>query len=140
MRIFTPAVELPLAGHPLVGTAWLLREIGPAPKTLHPPAGEISVRFDDRLTHIAGPPEWAPEFDFVEVASPTEVDTLDGQPGGYGNVGVWSWLDREAGTIRERVFAPEDGVPEDEATGSAAMRLVRAARPTRSRSAKVAAR
>jgi PhzF family phenazine biosynthesis protein len=23
MRIFTPAVELPLAGHPLVGTAWL---------------------------------------------------------------------------------------------------------------------
>ena len=24
LRIFTPAVELPLAGHPLVGTAWLL--------------------------------------------------------------------------------------------------------------------
>ena len=30
MRIFTPEVELPLAGHPLVGTAWLLRERGHA--------------------------------------------------------------------------------------------------------------
>ena len=28
MRIFTPGVELPLAGHPLVGTAWLLRGRG----------------------------------------------------------------------------------------------------------------
>ena len=27
-RIFTPSVELPFAGHPSVGTAWLLRSIG----------------------------------------------------------------------------------------------------------------
>ena len=27
-RIFTPAVELPFAGHPSVGTAWLLKSIG----------------------------------------------------------------------------------------------------------------
>src|SRR5215208_1320350 len=28
LRIHTPAVELPLAGHPLVGTAWLLEQAG----------------------------------------------------------------------------------------------------------------
>jgi trans-2,3-dihydro-3-hydroxyanthranilate isomerase len=28
LRIFTPEVELPFAGHPSVGTAWLLRELG----------------------------------------------------------------------------------------------------------------
>jgi trans-2,3-dihydro-3-hydroxyanthranilate isomerase len=28
MRIFTPAEELPFAGHPTIGTAWLLRHLG----------------------------------------------------------------------------------------------------------------
>lgn len=28
LRIFTPAMELPLAGHPVVGTHWLLAELG----------------------------------------------------------------------------------------------------------------
>ena len=44
MRIFTPTPELPLAGHPLVGTAWLLRERGTAPEVLRPrPARSASA-------------------------------------------------------------------------------------------------
>jgi trans-2,3-dihydro-3-hydroxyanthranilate isomerase len=31
LRIFTPSTELPYAGHPSVGTAWLLRELGLLP-------------------------------------------------------------------------------------------------------------
>ena len=45
IRIFTPEVELPLAGHPLVGTAWLLREVGAPVEVLRPPAGEVQVRY-----------------------------------------------------------------------------------------------
>ena len=124
LRIFTPTVELPLAGHPLVGSAWLLREQGTAPPVLRPPAGEVGVRFDGELASITGRPEWAPPFDFVELASAAEVEALPGRPVEYGNVGVWAWLDESAGLIRERVFAPEEGIEEDEATGAAAMRLV----------------
>ena len=29
VRIFTPSMEIPFAGHPLVGTAWVLRTLGP---------------------------------------------------------------------------------------------------------------
>jgi len=123
LRIFTPEVELPLAGHPLVGSAWLLRERGFDLDALHPPAGEVSVRFDGELTYIAGDPEWGPPFEFLEVGSPAEVDALEGVPDGYDLAGVWAWIDRDAGLIRERVFVPEAGVEEDEATGSAAMRL-----------------
>ena len=123
VRIFTPGAELPLAGHPLVGTAWLLREHGFEPKALHPPAGEVAVRFDGELTCVAGQTEWAPPFEFVELGSAEAVDALDGPPPGYGWVGVWAWIDEARGLIRERVFVPEAGVPEDEATGSAAMRL-----------------
>jgi predicted PhzF superfamily epimerase YddE/YHI9 len=119
----TPEVELPLAGHPLVGTAWLLRERGFEPAVLRPPAGETPVRFDGELTCVAGRPEWAPPFEFVEVGSPEEVDALEGPPEGYGEVGVWAWIDESRGLVRERVFVPEVGVAEDEATGSAAMRL-----------------
>ena len=123
LRIFTPEVELGLAGHPLVGTAWLLRERGFEVAVLRPPAGEVAVRFDGDLVAIAGDPAWGPPFQFVQVGSPDEVDALTGPPDGMDEVGVWAWVDEAAGLIRERVFVPELGVGEDEATGSAAMRL-----------------
>jgi predicted PhzF superfamily epimerase YddE/YHI9 len=123
LRIFTPEVELPLAGHPLVGSAWLLRERGLTPALLRPPAGEVPVRFDGEWTCVAGRPEWGPAFEFVEVDSPADVEALTGPPEGYDLVGVWAWIDEAAGLIRERVFVAEAGIAEDEATGSAAMRL-----------------
>jgi predicted PhzF superfamily epimerase YddE/YHI9 len=123
LRIFTPEVELPLAGHPLVGSAWLLRERGFDVPVLRPPAGEVPVGFDGDLVHVSGNPEWGPPFEFLQLDSPADIDALDGIPDGYALVGVWAWIDEPAGLIRERVFVPEAGVEEDEATGSAALRL-----------------
>ncbi len=124
LRIFTPTVELPLAGHPLVGSAWLLRERGVPPSVLRPPAGNVGVRFDGELAFITAPPQWAPPFQFIQLGSAAEIEALPGRPPDHGNVGVWAWIDEDAGLIRERVFAPEEGIEEDEATGAAAMRLV----------------
>ncbi|RUR54581.1 PhzF family phenazine biosynthesis protein [Vreelandella populi] len=49
MRIFTPTQELPFAGHPTVGTAQLLAELGLVKReqtlVLHPPVGELSIRY-----------------------------------------------------------------------------------------------
>jgi predicted PhzF superfamily epimerase YddE/YHI9 len=123
IRIFSPDMEVPLAGHPLVGTAWLMREEGAEPSMLRPPAGDVPVKFETELCFCAARPEWGPEFDFVEVESPQEVEALSRPPEGYENVVVWAWLNRDEGWIRARVFVPELGVGEDEATGSAALRL-----------------
>lgn len=123
VRIFTPAEELEFAGHPMVGTAWLLaRERAPV-QVLRPPAGEVPVRAKGELTYIAGRPEWGPPWAFVQLDAPQEVDRLQGPPGEESLVGAWAWIDEEGGVIRERVFAPEAGIAEDEATGSAAVRL-----------------
>src|SRR3954469_1045831 len=123
IRIFTPAVEIPFAGHPVVETAWLLeREHGGVP-ALHPPAGEVPVRSEGEWTYAAGRPEWAPEFEFVQLDSPAEVEALEGSPRSDVEVGMWAWLDEEAGVLRERVFAEPFGIPEDEATGAAAVAL-----------------
>ncbi len=123
VRIFTPAAELPFAGHPLVGTAWLLVREGFEVPTLRPPAGEVSVRKEGEAVFVTGQPEWAPAFDHVELASPEKVDALAGPPGGRDLVGVWAWEDKEAGRVRVRVFVPQLGVEEDEATGAYAVRL-----------------
>lgn len=121
--IFTPGTELPFAGHPLVGTAWLLGRAGVSVDFLRPPAGEVPVRFSGGLVYISGRPEWAPPFESVELGSPEEVDALDGPPGGGDQVGAWAWADEGSGIVRARVFAPGIGVFEDEATGSFAVRL-----------------
>lgn len=122
MRIHTPEVELPFAGHPCVGTAWLLAREGTPPATLRPPAGEVGVRFEGDLTWISARPEWCPAFRLVQLDSPAEVEALE-PAGAGGDVYAWAWIDEGAGTIRSRCFVPEAGIAEDEATGSAALAL-----------------
>jgi predicted PhzF superfamily epimerase YddE/YHI9 len=123
IRIFTPAVELNFAGHPTVGTAWLLRERGFAVSELRVPAGEAAVRYEGGDAFVAGRPEWGPPWELDELASPAAVEALEGPPDGHDLVSAWAWLDEPAGVVRARVFGPRVGVPEDEATGSAAVRL-----------------
>ena len=126
LRIFTPGVELPLAGHPLVGSAWLLRrELGEV-DVLRPPAGEVPVWTEDGLTWIRAHPTAGPPFALVQLASAAEVDALDGPPDGGGWVDAWAWADEGAGRVRSRVFVSDAGIPEDEATGLAALQLGKA--------------
>ena len=123
MRIFTPRIELPFAGHPTVGTAWLLRKEGIVVSALRPPAGELGVRFEDGTTFISAESAWSPAFEYLQLAEPAEVRALDGPPTDMGDVYAWAWIDEDAGTIRARSFAPGAGIDEDEATGSAALAL-----------------
>jgi predicted PhzF superfamily epimerase YddE/YHI9 len=123
IRIFTPSVELGFAGHPTVGTAWLLaRERSPV-GALWPPAGEIGVRYEDDLAFVSARPEWGPGFEHVELDSPAAVEALDGPPDGGDLTAAWAWADEAAGLVRSRVFPVRLGIEEDEATGSAGARL-----------------
>ena len=122
LRIYTPAIELPFAGHPLVGTAWLLARERNSIGSLRPPAGEVAVHRADDATFIAALPEWAPPFEYRQLESPAEVRALSAVEAS-ANTYAWSWIDEAAGTIRARSFVPEAGIAEDEATGSAALGL-----------------
>ena len=123
MRIHTPKVELPFAGHPTVGTAWLLAKLGAPVATLRPPTGEVAVRTSDGFTWVEADPAWSPPFDYRQLDSPAEVRELSGPPNANANVYAWAWIDEVAGTIRARSFVPKAGISEDEATGSAALTL-----------------
>jgi predicted PhzF superfamily epimerase YddE/YHI9 len=122
LRIYTPGGELPFAGHPTVGAAWLLAHEDTPVETLRPPAGEVRVRSADDQTWIGADPSWAPDFEYRELGSPVEVRALV-PADQVRNIYAWSWIDEAAGTIRARSFVPEEGIAEDEATGSAALAL-----------------
>lgn len=123
-HIFTPAVELPFAGHPTVGAGWWLRERGTPVHTLQVPAGIVQIGQDGEFTTVRARAEWSPEFVIHDLDSVDDV--LAAEPTDYADDAehyVWAWVDRERGHIRSRMFANEVGVPEDEATGSAAARM-----------------
>ena len=123
MRIFTPAAELPFAGHPSVGTAWWLAHLGTPISTLELAAGDVAVRYDGDVTWIAGRASWAPTFEWMPLPTPADVDALDPADFHEGEHYAYAWIDEAAGVLRSRMFAPSMGIPEDEATGAAAVAI-----------------
>ncbi len=122
-RIFAPEGELPFAGLPAVGTAWLLeREGSPAP-VLRPPAGEVEVRRAGELTFVAARAEWSPPFELIQLPLADDVELLPSPPPDAEMAYFWAWEDEAASVVRSRCFPVEEGIEEDEATGSAAISL-----------------
>ena len=121
IAIFTPAAELPFAGHPTVGTAWLLTRIGQPVDSLHVRAGDVVTWQDDGRSWIRARAAWVHRFEIRQLATAAEVD---GQRGGrLGDPGfyAWAWEDEAGGRLRSRYFPTDYGIVEDEATGAAAV-------------------
>jgi predicted PhzF superfamily epimerase YddE/YHI9 len=122
VAIFTPAAELPFAGHPTVGTSWLLRNHGLDVRALRCRAGHVEAWQDGELAWIRARAEWVRGIpDPEQLGSPGDVDAVVppvmGEPGRY----IWAWEDEPAGRIRARFFPTHLGIAEDEATGAAAV-------------------
>jgi len=64
----------------------------------------------------------------LTVNDPTGLTAVPDEagPSAAQNRMIWAWRDEPDGVIRARVFVPQGGIAEDEATGSAALRLAAA--------------
>jgi trans-2,3-dihydro-3-hydroxyanthranilate isomerase len=167
LRIFTPEVELPFAGHPSVGTAWLLARLGRVgagrvvqacgagllPLQVAADGGPVELTGGEPAVSDPvdpGPLLAAVGLDGGELAGPAPrvagtgigFAVLPVTPGALPRcepdpvrlrsfahpvsdatgVYVVAW-DPEKRTARARMFAGDVGVPEDPATGSAALGL-----------------
>jgi trans-2,3-dihydro-3-hydroxyanthranilate isomerase len=142
VRIFTPGTELPFAGHPLVGTTWHLTEPGDT-VALRCGIGVVTGRRADGgdasidVTYLppvdeADPPPGAIGAWIAQMPLPYEVQELPGPdavaayepPDEPAHRLLWApGDDGDADVIRARFFAFGVGVPEDPATGSAAVAL-----------------
>ncbi len=157
MRIFTPTRELPFAGHPSLGTAWVLGagrwkqtteggtvevEADVAGATMSQPAPILSdadpagaVEALDlpgaRAVHVGE----AVGLRHLVVCTDAPLDRIDPQPSAVAaasrraGVGTVAVVRRlDDRTLHARVFAPALGVDEDPGTGSAAGPVAVAAR------------
>ena len=91
VRIFTPVRELPVAGHPMVGTAWVLHAAGRtgAAARLETGAGTLAVRVQESVaTTELAPPEAGPVVDGGEAGRAAGVEDV-GDAGGPP-AQVWS--------------------------------------------------
>ncbi|HZQ86328.1 MAG TPA: PhzF family phenazine biosynthesis protein [Acidimicrobiales bacterium] len=145
VRIFTPNEELPFAGHPSLGTAWVLgenawtqRSSGATVTVTADATGAVMTQPDPEFEDLDGadivPALGLPGADAVvraEAAGNTFVFALTDAPiddldpdlprlvaAGAGMVGVVRR--RDDATLHVRVFAPGAGIAEDPGTGSAA--------------------
>ena len=151
VRIFTPVAEIPFAGHPLVGAAWMLGRLGEVGEgRIACGIGEVRFRVDGDgarvdvplSASVAAAPQDAAAAAGVAVGGAWWVDlpyrylvveTAGAQAVAGADVDLdrlaaaaWSGtyvFAREAGRVKARFFAPALGVPEDPATGSAAVAL-----------------
>lgn len=142
VHIYTPGGRIPFAGHPLVGTASILADdvdhirydSGVAAIERADDSVAVTVVSDGEVRQ-APPPSygtraWVVEMPWpyvlVEVAHSDVVAGL--APAEAAEMGeevyVWAW-ESHPDLIRARFFAPGVGVPEDPATGSAAVALSR---------------
>jgi len=121
IAIFTPGTELPFAGHPTVGTSWLLTEFGRKIWTIQVRAGDVETWRDGELTWIRARASWVHKLDVRQYPTVEKVDAL--RPGRLGDPGLyaWAWEDESAGRLRSRYFPTDLGIIEDEATGAAAV-------------------
>lgn len=149
MRIFTPAYEIPFAGHPSLGTAWVL---GPGRWRQTTPGTTVTVEVTADGAVMSQPDPVITEVDpdgvdvalglpgvegaFLSVAGGTAhvlvptthpLDELEPEltavarfAARAGGISVCPFRRLDDRTLHVRVFVPGAGVPEDPGTGSAA--------------------
>ena len=78
LRIFTPARELPFAGHPTVGAAYFLAEGKDADLRLEETVGTLTVTVRDGFVEMEQPlPTFEPVRDRAQVAAQLSLDARD---------------------------------------------------------------
>jgi trans-2,3-dihydro-3-hydroxyanthranilate isomerase len=99
LRIFTPEVELPFAGHPSVGSAWLLARRGlvsPGPVVQVCGAGRLDLQVGlDHVTLTGGAPTWSgplPAAPVLRAVGLAGRDLIGVEPRTCGTGLDWTYL------------------------------------------------
>lgn len=125
VTILNPKEECPFAGSALLGTAWFLNNKYQLQLESLLSSGKIIPTWQENgVTYISMKESILPPWNLMELKTPKDVINIS--PVIIKKVDhavVWSWINKAKGIIRARTFAPDWGIPEDEANGSGSMKL-----------------
>lgn len=123
VSIYNPQNEIAFSGHALVGTAYFLARVLQSKTTsMETKAGNVFFRMENDITWISSGLQNTPPWNYIELEEAGEIESLRASTH-VEHTMYWSWLDKSKGAVRARTFAPDWGIPEDEANGSGAMQL-----------------
>jgi predicted PhzF superfamily epimerase YddE/YHI9 len=125
ISIFNPKEEVKFAGHAVVGTVWhILNNLKIEVDVVNCLGGEVKTWEEDGLIWIQALSSSLPPWNYEELDNVDAVeDYLRKEASKKEHTVVWSWKDQGKGIVRARTFAPDWGIPEDEANGSGSMGL-----------------
>jgi predicted PhzF superfamily epimerase YddE/YHI9 len=125
VSIFNPIRERPFAGHAILGTAWFINNISTQPiDSLTCLGGEIKTWTVDDKTWIRASLTMMPPWNYEQLKNASEVEQFPPEAqSSRKHTYVWAWINKSKGLVRARTFAPDWGIPEDEANGSGSMKL-----------------
>ena len=125
VSIFSPTRQIPFAGHALVGTSYFFNTVLNILTTEIVSMGKIIKSWrENGLTFVEADLSILPNWNFKEYKTPEEIEQITFQKSSFlEHTLIWSWVNKKAGTVRARTFAPDWGIPEDEANGSGSMLL-----------------
>lgn len=125
VSIFNPQIEVPFAGHAMLGTAWFISKLRNHPiDSLKCSGGSIKTWREKDQTWIRASLTMLPPWQYEQLKNAVEVENLPPIATlSMVHTFVWAWLDEKKGLVRARTFASDWGIPEDEANGSGSMKL-----------------
>lgn len=125
VSIFNPTSEIDFAGHALLGAVYELEQLSNIEvKSINCRGGHVSCRKDGDIYWLEADASMLPEWQLEQLDSASAVEMLTvANTAGKEHTYCWAWIDEQAGLVRARTFAPDWGIPEDEANGSGAMKL-----------------
>lgn len=125
ISIHNPQEEINFSGHAIIGAAFHFMSILKIDiQHIEFRTGSANVKFEGEKVWISSSTKNLPPWNFKQLDNRQVVeDFTREQVMDKPHTMIWSWIDQSKGIIRARTFAPDWGIPEDEANGSGAMLL-----------------
>lgn len=125
LSIYNPQHKVKFAGHAVLGTVYFIRHIlGKNIDSIKCSNESVKILLDGEITYVKAPLSIMPAWNFEQLDSSRKVEELTKEKITHlQHIFIWSWINEKEGTVRARTFAPDWGIPEDQANGSGSMKL-----------------
>ncbi len=125
VSIFNPQHKVKFAGHAVLGTVYFINHVlGKSINSIKCGEEIVTIKFDNDITYISAPLSIIPSWNYEQLESDSQIEELSkDRIFQMKHTVVWAWIDESKGLIRARTFAPDWGIPEDQANGSGSMKL-----------------
>ncbi|OGM30881.1 hypothetical protein A2630_02690 [Candidatus Woesebacteria bacterium RIFCSPHIGHO2_01_FULL_44_10] len=125
VSIFNPQHKVKFAGHAVLGTAYFIKHsLDKDIDSIKCWDENVAARFEEDKTYVTAPLSIMPAWNYEQLDSTNQVERLSKEEiTQKKHVFVWAWIDEIKGLIRARTFAPDWGIPEDQANGSGSILL-----------------